>query len=193
MFPQIILKFCFLSDAHQMGQSFLTDVREVGLGRGSGGEEEQEQEVGHGRCVRPRSPIACSTSCLWSQCIFLKYHMRTYSSTASRCPPARLLRRPCSPPPQSLMFQCDHVNAPLHVIEAATARLHLPRGYDVEHEQARSPSSAPTCACRFGPLSCSALPSAARRRQAIRWRLRLPARVWTRGRRGAGVHVSWCA
>ena len=39
---------------------------------------------------------------------------------------------------------------------------------------------APTCACRFGPLSCSALPSAARRRQAMRSRLRLPACVWTR-------------
>ena len=38
-------------------------------------------------------------------------------------------------------FQCDQVDAPLHVIEAAAARLHLPRGYAVKHEQARSPSA----------------------------------------------------
>ena len=37
--------------------------------------------------------------------------------------------------------QSAHVDAPLHVIEAAAARLHLPRGYAVEHEQARSPSA----------------------------------------------------
>jgi hypothetical protein len=33
------------------------------------------------------------------------------------------------------------VDAPLYLIEAAAARLHLPRGYAVEHEQARSPSA----------------------------------------------------
>ena len=37
--------------------------------------------------------------------------------------------------------QRAQVDAPLHVIEAAAARLHLPRGYAVEHEQARSPSA----------------------------------------------------
>jgi hypothetical protein len=37
--------------------------------------------------------------CLWSQCIFFKYHVRPEFSTASRCPPARLLRRRCSPRP----------------------------------------------------------------------------------------------
>ena len=37
--------------------------------------------------------------------------------------------------------QSAQVDAPLHVIEAAAARLHLPRGYAVEHEQARSPSA----------------------------------------------------
>ena len=51
---------------------------------------------------------------------------------------------------------------------------------------------APTCACRFGQLSCSALPSASRVRQAMRLLLRLPACVLTRGRRGAGEHASWC-
>ena len=35
----------------------------------------------------------------------------------------------------------SQIDAPLHVIEAAAARLHLPRGYAVEHEQARSPSA----------------------------------------------------
>ena len=34
----------------------------------------------------------------------------------------------------------SQIDAPLHVIEAAAARLHLPRGYAVEHEQAQSPS-----------------------------------------------------
>ena len=37
--------------------------------------------------------------------------------------------------------QSTQVDAPLHVIEAAAARLHLPRGYAVEHEQAQSPSA----------------------------------------------------
>jgi hypothetical protein len=37
--------------------------------------------------------------------------------------------------------QRAQVDAPLHVIEAAAARLHLPRGYAVQHEQARSPSA----------------------------------------------------
>ena len=37
--------------------------------------------------------------------------------------------------------QRAQVDAPLHVIEAAAARLHLPRGYAVEHQQARSPSA----------------------------------------------------
>jgi hypothetical protein len=37
--------------------------------------------------------------------------------------------------------QSAQVDAPLHVIEAAAARLHLPRGYTVQHEQARSPSA----------------------------------------------------
>jgi hypothetical protein len=37
--------------------------------------------------------------------------------------------------------QSAQVDAPLHVIEAAAARLHLPRGYAVKHEQARSPSA----------------------------------------------------
>ncbi len=37
--------------------------------------------------------------------------------------------------------QRAQVDAPLHVIEAAAARLHLPRGYAVKHEQARSPSA----------------------------------------------------
>jgi len=37
--------------------------------------------------------------------------------------------------------QSAQVDAPLHVIEAAAARLHLPRGYAVEHQQARSPSA----------------------------------------------------
>ncbi len=37
--------------------------------------------------------------------------------------------------------QSTQVDAPLHLIEAAAARLHLPRCfYAVEHEQARSPS-----------------------------------------------------
>jgi hypothetical protein len=38
-------------------------------------------------------------------------------------------------------LQFYQVDAPLHVIEAAAARLHLPRGYAVKHEQARSPSA----------------------------------------------------
>jgi hypothetical protein len=37
--------------------------------------------------------------------------------------------------------QSSQVDAPLHLIEAAAARLHLPRGYAVEHEQARLPSA----------------------------------------------------
>jgi hypothetical protein len=37
--------------------------------------------------------------------------------------------------------QFAQVDAPLHVIEAAASRLHLPRGYAVEHEQARSPTA----------------------------------------------------
>ena len=37
--------------------------------------------------------------------------------------------------------QSAQVDAPLHVIEAAAARLHLPRGYAVEHEQAPLPSA----------------------------------------------------
>ncbi len=35
----------------------------------------------------------------------------------------------------------SQIDAPLHVMEAAAARLHLPRGYAVEHQQARSPSA----------------------------------------------------
>ena len=35
----------------------------------------------------------------------------------------------------------SQIDAPLHLIEAAAARLHLPRGYAVEHEQAQSPSA----------------------------------------------------
>jgi hypothetical protein len=37
--------------------------------------------------------------------------------------------------------QTAQADAPLHVIEAAAARLHLPRGYAVEQQQARSPSA----------------------------------------------------
>jgi hypothetical protein len=37
--------------------------------------------------------------------------------------------------------QSVQVDTPLHLIEAAAARLHLPRGYAVKHEQARSPSA----------------------------------------------------
>ncbi len=33
------------------------------------------------------------------------------------------------------------IEAPLHVLAAAAARLHLPRGYPLAHEQARSPSA----------------------------------------------------
>ena len=44
-------------------------------------------------------------------------------------------------PMRITLCQCDQVDAPLHVIEAAAARLHLPRGYAVKHEQARSPSA----------------------------------------------------
>ena len=35
----------------------------------------------------------------------------------------------------------SQIDAPLHLIEAAAARLHLPRGYAAEHQQARSPSA----------------------------------------------------
>jgi hypothetical protein len=37
--------------------------------------------------------------------------------------------------------QTAQADAPLHVIETAAARLHLPRGYAVEQQQARSPSA----------------------------------------------------
>jgi hypothetical protein len=39
------------------------------------------------------------------------------------------------------LAQSVQVDTPFHLIEAAAARLHLPRGYAVEHEQARSPTA----------------------------------------------------
>ena len=39
------------------------------------------------------------------------------------------------------LAQSVQVDTPFHLIETAAARLHLPRGYAVEHEQARSPSA----------------------------------------------------
>ena len=47
-----------------------------------------------------------ATVCLWFPCIFLKYHVRPEFSTASRCPPARLLRRRCSPRPSRSALRC---------------------------------------------------------------------------------------
>ena len=39
------------------------------------------------------------------------------------------------------LAQSVQVDTPFHLIETAAARLHLPRGYAVEHEQARSPTA----------------------------------------------------
>ena len=39
------------------------------------------------------------------------------------------------------LAQSVQVDTPFHLIEAAAARLHLPRGYAVKHEQARLPSA----------------------------------------------------
>ena len=41
---------------------------------------------------------------------------------------------------RALFVKPVHADAPLHVIEAAAARLYLPRGYPLAHEQLRLPS-----------------------------------------------------
>jgi hypothetical protein len=65
-----------------------------------------------GAAARPRygrrPPINMATMCLWFPCIFFKYHVRPEFSTTSRCPPARLLRRRCSPRPSRSALRCAH-------------------------------------------------------------------------------------
>ena len=62
-------------------------------------------------CVHRRPPINMATRCLWSQCIFFKNHVRPHSSTASRCTPARLLRRRCTPRPSRSIVRCGKAAA----------------------------------------------------------------------------------
>jgi hypothetical protein len=66
----------------------------------------------HGAAARPRygrrPPINMATMCLWFPCIFFKYYVRPEFSTTSRCPPARLLRRRCSPRPSRSALRCAH-------------------------------------------------------------------------------------
>ncbi len=45
-----------------------------------------------------------------------------------------------SRPMRFLHHSTPEIYHPLHVVEAAAARLHLPRGYALKHEQPRSPS-----------------------------------------------------
>jgi hypothetical protein len=84
--------------------------------------------------------------------------------------------------------QSAQVDAPLHVIEAAAARLHLPRGYAVKHEQARLLSAYMRVSLWPAQLQRVAIGFTCA--TAMRSRLRLPACVWTRGRGGAGQHAS---
>ena len=84
------------------------DLRRRARARGGGG---GGGACEHGRCVHRRPPINMATRCLWSQCIFFRNHVRPHSSTASRCHPARLLRRRCNPRPSRSIIRCGKAGA----------------------------------------------------------------------------------
>ncbi len=72
----------------------------------------------------------------------LEWHASPVPVGGSVQPALKYNDRYLGKPTMRILFsQRAQVDAPLHVIEAAAARLHLPRGYAVKREQARLPSA----------------------------------------------------